>query len=127
MQCIVCIFVFSFQIIIGLSLYERIWELVKLEEPFHIQEHTFILTSYGIQSLTIIMLILGSITGNSYYILPWLVCTTPLFFFATIYAIFYATKEEISQILLNFIAVGVVWSTWYIVVKFHLENRNPDN
>ncbi|KAJ8948919.1 hypothetical protein NQ318_020506 [Aromia moschata] len=95
-----CFFVgISHLFIISLSLYERIWELVKLEEPFYIHDHSFILVSYVVQILSIFLLIVGSFTGNIYCILPWLLCTTPIFVSATLYAIFYATEEETNQML----------------------------
>ncbi|KAJ8984586.1 hypothetical protein NQ317_006048 [Molorchus minor] len=98
----------SHLVLICLSLYERIWYLVKLEEPFNLQDYSTILTSY---------------LGNSYCIIPWLICTTPMFLSATLYAVLYMWQQETSQMLLNFVVVGVIWSTWYVVITSHLDHK----
>ncbi|CAG9832238.1 unnamed protein product [Diabrotica balteata] len=67
-------------IIIGLRIYERIWEIITLEEPFLIEEHTGILTSYGIQIFIACLLIYGSVAESLNFTLPWLLVTAPHFF-----------------------------------------------
>ncbi|KAJ8919309.1 hypothetical protein NQ315_003893 [Exocentrus adspersus] len=113
----------SHLVLLIFSLYERIWELIKLEEPFQLQDHTVVLTSHVIQIIAIGLLICGSVTGNTYYIIPWLICTALLFLTASVYAVLYMSQDETSQKLINFLVIGVIWATWYIVLKFHLENR----
>ncbi|KAG5893907.1 hypothetical protein JTB14_014516 [Gonioctena quinquepunctata] len=110
-------------ILIACCVYERIWELIKLEEPFLFREHKFIFLSYIIQIAVASLLIYGSVTEKLIFTVPWLVVTTPVLMAGTFYAMANIFKEERTQIFFNLFVVGFVWWTWYIVVKYNSIHR----
>ncbi|XP_072383412.1 uncharacterized protein [Diabrotica undecimpunctata] len=110
-------------IIIGLRIYERIWEIITLEEPFLIEDHTGILTSYGIQIFIACLLIYGSVAESLNFTLPWLLVTAPAFVLGSLYAAVVVYKEESVQIFCNFLAVCLIWLMWLAVLQYNIKHN----
>ncbi|XP_056648415.1 uncharacterized protein LOC130452912 isoform X2 [Diorhabda sublineata] len=54
--------------LIVLRLYERIWELIVLEEPIVIREQMFLFLSYIVQIVTVSLLIYGTANKKLYFL-----------------------------------------------------------
>ncbi|XP_050502410.1 uncharacterized protein LOC114349223 isoform X2 [Diabrotica virgifera virgifera] len=117
-----CVFILKY-IIIGLRLYERVWEFITLEEPLLIEDHTGILTSYGIQIFIACLLIYGSVVESLNFTLPWLLLTAPAFLLGSLYAIVAIYKEESVQIFFNFFAVCSIWLMWLAVLQYNIKHN----
>ncbi|CAH1098618.1 unnamed protein product [Psylliodes chrysocephalus] len=110
-------------VLVLLRLYERIWELIILEEPFIYHEHRIIIVSYIVQILTISLLIYGCRADSPNFTVPWLVITTPIFILSTLYGVLVLFKDELSQTSYNIFSICSVWLMWYFVLKYNLKQN----
>ncbi|XP_057672579.1 uncharacterized protein LOC130904065 [Diorhabda carinulata] len=107
--------------LIVLRLYERIWELIVLEEPIVIREQMFLFFSYIFQIVTVSLLIYGTANENPKFSIPWLLITTPAFIIVTLYGLNVIFKEEAGQVFYNFLSMGAIWIMWYTVLKYNIQ------